>query len=134
MATILLLGTNTALLEGLSQMLANAGHRGVFAHSLGEAMDVGASDRPLLAVIERSLATTETLRVPLQAGGAFVIYDPDQHSTDPLPAAVARATLAKLVLPLERQRLLALVTRVVERSAATGRANNRTTPPEQRAL
>lgn len=133
MATILLLGTNTALLEGLSQTLASAGHRGVFARSLSEAMELAAGDRPLLAVIERSVASPDTFRVPLQAGGAFVVYDSDQHSAEPLPPSLARATLAKLVLPLERQRLLALLSKVVERSAATGRAN-RVTPPEQRAL
>ena len=133
MATILLFGTNPALLEGLSQTLASAGHRGLFAHTLSEAMDLAAADRPLLAVVERSVAMSETLRIPLQAGGAVVVYDAVLTTHDPLPAALARATLAQLVLPLERQRLLALVERVVERSAATGRAN-RITPPEQRAF
>ena len=133
MAIILLLGTNTALLEGLSQTLASAGHRGMFARTVSEAMDLAAADRPLLAVLERSVATSETFRIPLQAGGAVVVYDTDRTTHDPLPAALARATLAQLVLPLERQRLLALVERVVERSAATGRAG-RITPPEQRAL
>lgn len=133
MTTILLLGTNTALLEGLSQTLASAGHRGLFASTINEALEVAAAERPLLAVIERALASHEALRIPLVAGGAIVVYHAEVTHSDPLPASMARATLAELVLPLERQRLLALVQHVEERSAATGRSQ-RVTPPEQRAL
>lgn len=133
MATILLLGTNTALLEGLSQTLASAGHQSLIARSPGEALDVTAAEKPLLAVVERELALTESFHLPLQAGGAVVVYDAEPGVTEPLPPKVARATLAKLVLPLERQRLLALVSHVVERSAQTGRAQSKT-PPDQRAV
>ena len=133
MAKILLLGSNTALLEGLSQTLASAGHTGIFARTISEAVDVAAGERPLVAVLERSAAMGDAFRLPLEAGGAIVVYSTDHSFSEPLPAAVARATLAELVLPLERQRLLALVQRVVERSAATGRGV-RATPTDQPAI
>lgn len=133
MSTILLIGSNTALLEGVSQTLASAGHRALLAQSVAEALDLAAAERPLLAVIEHEVAGAEAMRIPLERGGAFVVYRSHAGATMPLPAPLARATLAQLVLPLERQRLLALVERVVERSAATGRTD-RKTPREQRAL
>jgi hypothetical protein len=100
---------------------------------MSEAIEISSPERPLVAVIERAIAMTDAHRVPLQAGGAMVVYDSERRPIEPMPTAVARATLAELVLPLERQRLLALIQHVVDRSDATGRAR-RKTPPEQRAI
>jgi hypothetical protein len=61
-----------------------------------------------------------TLRVPLAPGGAFVVFHGEDASPAPLPHRVQRATLAELELPLERQRLLALVRYVENRAQTVG--------------
>src|SRR6185312_1754973 len=66
MASILLVGGDEALLEGLAQMLAHAGHVPHAAHSVPDAIEVAASARPLVAIIERNLALAnpEVARLP----------------------------------------------------------------------
>ena len=44
----------------------------------------------------------------------------------PLPSALVRLVLADLTLPLERNRLLALVHRVADRARVTGRETGET--------
>jgi hypothetical protein len=50
-----------------------------------------------------------------------------------LPVTVQRATLADLVLPWERQRLVTMVQRITERAVASGRTRP-DTPPENRVV
>jgi hypothetical protein len=123
MAVILLVGGDEALLEGLAQMLAHAGHVPHAAHSVHDAIEVAASVRPLVAIIERglALANPEVARLPLDSGGSFLIYHRGDSPRPPLAAALQRLVLADLDLPLERHRLLALVQRVDARAQATGR-------------
>jgi DNA-binding NtrC family response regulator len=130
MATILLLGHDAALLEGLAQTLAAVGHKPVLAGSLGEAHDILGSETPLVAVIDRAIAkgSGDALRVPLLPGGAVVLYRSLSDVGGLLPPALQRMTLADLTLPLERQRLVALVQHVESRANHTGRGR-RTTPP-----
>jgi hypothetical protein len=134
MTTILLLGMDAPLLEGLAQTLAAIGHRPRIATSPTEAADVAATDPPLLAVVERELALghPDVLRLPLAPGGAYVFYRVSPDPVTPLPPNIQRVVLADLALPLERNRLVALVQHVAERMAATGRGT-RNTPPEHRA-
>src|SRR5215216_2795350 len=132
MATILLLGHDAALLEGLAQTMATAGHRSVLATSLSEARSALNGELALVAVIERALAASGDIRgVPLLPGGAIVLYRTTQDSAAPLAPALQRAALADLSLPLERQRLVALVQSVESRARTTGRGK-RTTPPGER--
>ena len=122
MATILLIGSDEPALEGLAQALSAAGHRTSIARTLAEAADSAALDPPLITLVERGCAaTSEFLRLPLTPGGALVVYRTDDSDAPPLPTVVQRATLADLSLPLERQRLLALVQHVEERAKMTGR-------------
>src|SRR4051794_34029029 len=99
MCTVLLIGPNPALLEGLAQTLASAGHYALITAELGEARDVAraaetaGSERPLVAVIERSLASNagfEVLRLPLAPGGSLVLYRTDAEPRHSLSAAVER--------------------------------------------
>jgi hypothetical protein len=132
MATILLVGTDVPLLEGLAQTLAAVGHSTHLAATLSEAMEVAATEMPLVAVVERSLIQPmgDPLRLPLSRGGALVVYRPDSASAGPLPVALQRAALADLKLPLERQRLVALLQHVESRARTTGR-DRVSTPPER---
>ena len=130
MATILLVGTDAALLEGLAQTLGSADHRTVIAHGLQEAVEIASATPPLMAVVEARLAGADVLRIPLQPGGSLVVYRGTSEPRVTLAAAVQRATLADLALPLERHRLVALVQHIETRCQHTGRGRRDTPPPQ----
>jgi DNA-binding NtrC family response regulator len=136
MTYVMLVGSDLALLEGLSQSLAQQGHRLCVAATIEEAREMCSARAPLILVIERDLASTagaELLALPVAAGGARILYRAASVSPAPLLPALQRAVLADLTLPLERQRLAALCQSVSDRAKATGRAP-RDTPPHLRAL
>jgi hypothetical protein len=132
MAAVLLIGSDMALLEGLAQTLAGAGHRCRLSPTPEEVAEVAPGAPPLVIVAERGDAE-QSLRLPLAPGGALILYRDGDEAAGALPAAVQRAVLADLALPLERKRLLALIEYVEERAARTGRVRDQT-PPERRAL
>ena len=129
MTQILLVGTDEPLLEGLAQSLAALGHTPRTAHSLAEARELAAVTPPMVVVVDRALATgamADALGIPLASGGALLLYRTVGSLNLTLPHAVQRQVLANLTLPLERNRLAALVQHVRDRARATGRG----TPPE----
>ena len=123
MATLLLIGTDSALIEGISQTLTAAGHQLFFARSLADAAESVGDLRPLVVLVERSAIDEirSTLRVPLAEGGAMLVFHGEDAVSDPLPLRIQRGTLAELELPLERQRLLALLRFVEHRAETVGR-------------
>jgi len=124
MTHILLIGTELPLLEGLAQTLAAQGFAPVVVQSLHDARESAAVIPPLIVVASRALAavsSAETLSIPLAPGGAMVLYRSVTTPLVTLPASVQRAVLADLSLPLERNRLMALVQHVGDRARATGR-------------
>ena len=124
MPSILLVGTDLSLLEGLAQSLSSQGHGTRVATSFGEARELASAQRPLIAVVEREMATNaagEVLSLGLAAGGALVLYRSGPVKTLAVPHALQRHILADLALPLERNRLAALVQHVSDRAAAAGR-------------
>jgi hypothetical protein len=130
-ADILLVGADAALLEGIAQALAAAGHHVLTAASIAEASFVAATASPLLAVVDRVLLATvsDTRSLGLAPGGALVAFgDPGV----PLSAHVRRAVLAELRLPLERSRLTALALHVQARAHGTGRDVAAETPSDAR--
>jgi CheY-like chemotaxis protein len=133
MAKILLIGTDEALLEGLSQSLAAAGHTPRIATSVTEGLESAAAELPLLSIVPHSLALArpELLHVLPTNGSALLLYRTLGGDTSPLPPRVQRLVLADLMLPLERHRLLALVQFVEHRARTTGRVMP--APPEPRA-
>lgn len=136
MTHVMLVGADSALLEGLAQSLAGLGHRPIVATSLREAHDSATRKAPLVLIVERSLASTaggELLSVPIAGGGVRILFRSASSSLAPLLPALQRAVLADLTLPLERHRLAALVQSIGDRAKTTGRAP-RLTPPESRAI
>jgi DNA-binding NtrC family response regulator len=124
MPSILLVGTDLSLLEGLAQSLTAQGHGTRVARSFGEARELAATSRPLIAVIDREMATNaagEVLGLSLAGGGALVLYRSGPVKTLAVPHALQRHVLADLALPLERNRLAKLVQHVSERATAAGR-------------
>ncbi|MEO8192713.1 MAG: hypothetical protein ABI681_02605 [Gemmatimonadales bacterium] len=123
MASILIAGPDAALLEGVAQTLVGANHRVVTARDVPQALERLHGTRPLVAVIHRDelLSGGVAVRVALAHGGALLAFHSDDEDVPALPFNLQRATLAELILPLERQRLLALVRFVESRARAAGR-------------
>jgi DNA-binding NtrC family response regulator len=124
MTQILLVGTELPLLEGLAQSFAAQGFAPVVVQTLHEAREAAGATPPLIVVASRALAavaSAEMLRIPLAPGGALVLYRSVTTPLVTLPASVQRGVLADLSLPLERNRLMALVQHVEDRARATGR-------------
>jgi len=119
-----------ALMEGLAQTLVAAGHKVLVAADIPEALRTLGGARPLIAVVDRAelLRNDAALGLPLARGGALVEFHGDEADVAVLPYRIQRATLAKLQLPLERQRLVALVSNLERRALAAGRE----TPEEGR--
>ena len=125
MTRILLVGTELPLLEGLAQSFAALGFYPTVASTLHEAREAAVRQRPLVAVVSRALAAEssgEMLSIPLSPGGAIVLYSSAATLAPTLAPSVQRSVLADLTLPLERNRLFALVQHVGERARAAGRA------------
>lgn len=131
MASILLIGADAALLEGIAQALAAAGHQALTAASVAEAAFIASAAPPLLVVCDRALlaAVADARSLGMAPGGALVAFgDP----AVPLSAPMRRVVLAELRLPLERSRLVALATHLAARVRTTGRDAQKSTPPEPR--
>ena len=123
MTIILVVGPDAALLEGVMQTLVGAGQQVVTANDIPEALETLQRTRPLVAVVHRDqlLDGGTVFRLSLAQGGALMAFHSDEDDVPPLPFPVKRAILAELSLPLERQRLLALVRYVESRARAAGR-------------
>jgi DNA-binding NtrC family response regulator len=124
MPHILLVGTDVSLLEGLAQSLSAQGHGTRVALTFAEAREMTTTLPPLIAVIERSMASAaagEVLGLTLAPGGAVVLYGSPTDRAATVPHVLQRHVLAELSLPLERNRLSALVQHVRERATAVGR-------------
>ena len=123
MASILVVGPDAALLEGISQTLVGAGHRVVVARDVTEALETLQGAKPLVALVDCDELSKggSIFRVALAQGGALLAFHCDDVDAADLPFRLQRATLAELKLPLERQRLLALVRYVESRARTAGR-------------
>ena len=122
MASILVVGPDAALLEGVAQTLVGAGHQAVIARDIPDALDTLRGAHPLLALVdcEELQARGAMLQAIVAQGGAVLAFHCDDDDSR-LPFRIKRNTLAELKLPLERQRLLALVKFVENRARAAGR-------------
>jgi DNA-binding NtrC family response regulator len=124
MPHILLVGTDLSLLEGMAQSLAAQGLGTRVASSFAEAREMATTVKPLIAVIERGMAADsarDVLALTLAPGGAVVLYRSMAQETTAMPHVLQRHVLAELSLPLERNRLAALVQHVRDRATAVGR-------------
>jgi CheY-like chemotaxis protein len=131
METILLIGTDGALLEGVAQLLAGSGHATTTAHTLAEGRALAALQQPLAVLVETGLALEDPqgIPAPIARGGAILLYRTDERPSTVIPPTLQRMVLADLALPLERHRLLTLVRCMADRAVVTGR---REQPQERR--
>ncbi len=123
MASILIVGSDAALLEGVAQTLVGAGHQVTAAKDIPEALETLQGKRPLIALVhgEELIARSQMLQAVVVHGGALLAFHCDEDDRIALPFNIKRTTLATLRLPLERQRLLALVRYIENRAHAAGR-------------
>lgn len=124
MTQILLVGSELPLLEGLAQSFAALGFTPSVVQGLHEAREFAAQHPPLVALVSRALAaasTSDLMSIPVAPGGALVLYRAVGSPMVTLSPTVQRAVMADLALPLERNRLVALVQHVGERARLTGR-------------
>jgi len=124
--SVLLIGSDHALLEGLAQTLAAAGVRVGLADTLHDAVLMASAEPPLLLLLDRASALASPRDVGLSGialapGGSVVLYHGNDDTPSALPPSLQRLTLADLTLPLERQRLVALVQTVTARARSRGR-------------
>ena len=100
MATILLIGTDDALLEGLAQVLAASGHVPSIVGTVAEGMDLAATNAPLAVLVETRLAIAEpdVFRTPLARGGALLLYRSDDSAPSVLPPSFQRLPTPNLRL------------------------------------
>lgn len=126
MAKILLVGSDAALLEGLSQTLGGYGHGVCIASSISDATDACRDGLPNIAVVSNdALAEPGSgASLPLSTSGALVVYTTQPTDRPTLPTRLQRATLGHVVLPLERQRLIALIQHFEIRARTTGRGRD----------
>lgn len=124
MCKVILVGADIALLEGLAQTLIGCGHDVTFAVTLSEAAAImDGSDAAIVVVSSEAIEDSgHAASLPLTANSALIVYGKSHGEHLFLPPKLQRATLAHLVLPLERQRLLALVQSFDSRSRTTGRS------------
>jgi hypothetical protein len=123
-ATVILVGANIALLEGLAQTLLGLEHNVLFATTVGEAGVLANDNMPALTVVSSASLEDAGLgaTLPLSLGSALIVYGSSHEDQPFLPTRLQRATLAHLVLPLERHRLVALIQSFASRSRTTGRS------------
>jgi len=122
---VILVGTDVALLEGLAQTLIGFGHDVLLAATVGDIGSAFHGDLPAIAVVSCDAIESggPGLTLPLLPGGAIIVYGKTHGERPFLAQKLQRATLAHLVLPLERHRLIALVQSFESRSRTTGRSN-----------
>ena len=123
MAKVILVGADTALLEGLAQTLLGLEHDVVFATTVGEASLMANDGLPALTVVSSDALEDAGVGAALPLSlGALIVYGSTHDDRPFLPPRLQRATLAHLVLPLERHRLVALIQSFENRSRTTGRS------------
>jgi hypothetical protein len=123
-AKVILVGADTALLEGLAQTLLGLNHDILFAATVGEAGALANDNMPALTVVSSTALEDAgfSAALPLSLGSALIVYGSTHDERPFLPTRLQRATLAHLVLPLERHRLVALIQSFDSRSRTTGRS------------
>jgi hypothetical protein len=122
-AKVILVGADTALLEGLAQTLLGLEHNVLFATTVGEVAGLASDNMPALTIVSSAaLEDAGFGALPLTLGSAMIVYGASHDERPFLPPRLQRATLAHLVLPLERHRLVALIQSFESRSRTTGRS------------
>ena len=122
MAHVVLVGADSALLEGIAQTLVGSGHQVSFAGTVSEISLAG--DAPGLIVVSTEALDNagHATSLLLSTGSALIVYGPSYAERPFLSPSMQRSTLAYLVLPLERHRLVALAHSFDNRSRHIGSA------------
>lgn len=120
MASVVIIGAQLDLLETVVLTLEGAGFLVHVVPSVAAASTLASGTPPIAVVIERALAVAHpsAFSLPIVQGGAFILFRTADDVPDVYSPSIARAAMAELTLPLEKQRLTALLQRLVERHRA----------------
>ncbi len=120
---VILVGPDSALLEGLAQSFASNGFNPRVVSTLIDACELAMESRPIIALVDRDLAVSmpgDAMSIQLAAGGSLALYH-GGDSAGVTPLRLQRSVVAELVLPLERTRLIALTKSLAGRAEVVGR-------------
>lgn len=128
MANVVLLGTDSAVLEALAQTLVGTGHTTLMADDTADLLAIARASCTTVLVTERSLLQAPDVaeRLPARLGAdALIAFHSAEAADGDCSNVVAqrlhRLVLADLCLPQERQRLVALIGAVEQLAERAGR-------------
>lgn len=128
---VLIVGGDSAVQEGVLQSVRSAGLVAEWCPDVPSALDAVAEGPPVALVVHADYARAgEELRHLAPApGGAVIVFHDIEQAPRPIEASLGRAVIAELRLPLERTRLVALLSHLVTRARITGRDRRPPEPP-----
>ena len=128
---VLIVGGEPAVQEGVLQSVRAAGLVAEGCPDLRCAHEATLEAPPVALVVHVSLTSAgeELRRLPLLPGGAMILFRDGEHAGASAGQPVGRSVIAELSLPLERARLVALLSRIVARARVTGRDRWPPEPP-----
>ncbi|HSJ65292.1 MAG TPA: hypothetical protein VK922_15480 [Gemmatimonadaceae bacterium] len=128
---VVIVGGDAALQEGVLQAVRSAGLRAEAFRDAASARDAATDAPPLALVVHVNEARSSgaTSQIPMRPGGAVILFRDREDDRASVEQGFGRTVVAELSLPLERARLTALVSRIVERARVTGRDRPPPDPP-----
>jgi hypothetical protein len=128
---VLIVGGDSTVQEGVLQAVRAAALRAEWCATADSAREAALESPPTALVVHVNIAGQgeRARQIPLKSGGAVILF----RDGDPVGASAGqvfgRTVVAELTLPLERARLVALLSRIVERARITGRDRHAPDPP-----
>lgn len=128
---VLIVGGDPAVQEGVLQSVRASGLGAEGCADLPCAREAISDGPPVALVVHESLAgaIAELERRAHAPGGAVIVFHDSSEEQPRSTQSFSRSVIAELVLPLERARLVALLTHIVVRARATGRDRRGPEPP-----
>jgi hypothetical protein len=128
---VLIVGGDPAVQEGVLQSIRAAGLSAEVCPDLSCARDSLEEVSPLALVVHETLASavSELRHSAPSASSAVILFRDGTGTRTPFTQSFGRSVIAELTLPLERARLVALLTHIVMRARQTGRDKRSPEPP-----
>ncbi len=128
---VLIVGGDPAVQEGVLQSVRAGGLAAEWCPDLSCALDAVEESSPVALVVQAALAAevSELRSFAPTSGGAVILFHDSPGARSPSAQSFGRSVIAEMTLPLERARLVALLTHIVARARHTGRDRRSPEPP-----
>ena len=128
---VLIVGGECTVQEGVLQAVRAAALRAEWCATADSAREAALESPPTALVVHVDIARDgdAARQIPLKSGGAVILFRDGDQTGASAGQVFGRTVVAELRLPLERARLVALLSRIVERARITGRDRRTTDPP-----